>query len=113
MDLIVWVDIDNPNWYKIHLTESDIELFLEGKSMGKVTLNETLLVPKKSRGVQPMSVHTSVGELDALLGNVFSLLFKQQFEVTGKGYVKGRALFVIRKVDAGFRHSLKREDLGF
>jgi len=113
IDLNVWVDVENPNWYRIRLTESNIQLFFEGKNLGTVTLNEKLTVPKKSRAVQPMSVHTDMSDIDALLGNVFSLLFKQRFEVIGKGYVKGRACFVVRKVDAGFTHYLTREDLGF
>ena len=112
MDLTIWVDIENPNWYKVHLTETEIEVFLEGKSLGNITLNETLIVPKKSRSVQPMAIHSSISSLDALLGNIFTLLFKEKFEVVGRGYVKGRAFFIVRKVDAGFRHFLTREDLG-
>jgi LEA14-like dessication related protein len=112
LDLTIWVDIENPNWYKVHLTQTEIEVFLEGKSLGTITLKETLTVPKKSRSVHPMAIHSSISSLDALLGNIFTLLFKEKFEVTGKGYVKGRAFFVVRKVDAGFRHFLTREDLG-
>ena len=112
LDLHVWIDIENPNWYKIHLTESDIEVFLEGKSLGSITLNQALTIPRKSRSTQPLAIHSSMNSIDALLGNVFTLMFKEKFEVTGRGFVKGKAFFVVRKVDAGFRQFITREDLG-
>jgi LEA14-like dessication related protein len=112
LDVMVWLDIENPNWYGIRLKESDVEIFLEGKSLGTVQLTSTVSVPKKSRSVQPMSFHSPITSIDQLLGNVFSLLFKQKFEVTGKGYVTGKAFFVVRRVDAAFRYEITREHLG-
>jgi len=113
IDLNVMLDIENPNWYKIHMTESDIQVFLDGKSTGQVSLLEKMTVPKNSRSVQAMSIHTSLGDLEMLLGDIFTLLFKQEFEVTGTGFVKGRVFFVARKVPVTFTHKVTREDLGF
>ncbi|MFN9800011.1 MAG: hypothetical protein ACK54P_08350, partial [Bacteroidota bacterium] len=76
------------------------------------TLNQALTIPRKSRSTQPLAIHSSMNSIDALLGNVFTLMFKEKFEVTGRGFVKGKAFFVVRKVDAGFRQFITREDLG-
>lgn len=113
LDLLVYLEVENPNWYTVRLTESDIQLFLEGQPLGTVSLREPMILPRKSRSVQPMSIHASTGSLDRLLGRLFSLIFQQTFEVTGKGYVRGKAFLVMRKVDVSFTHRLERKDLGF
>jgi len=51
----VWLRIKNPNSYKVVLTESNIDLYLEGKHMGQVQLLENMVVPKKSLSTQVMN----------------------------------------------------------
>lgn len=113
IDMDVFLEISNPNGYKVELTDSDVVLFLEGSPVGKVTLMEPLTVPKKSVSVQPMRIHTTYSSLDALLGNALALMFKSEFSVEGRGYVTGKVLFVSRKVEVGFSEKIDRSLLGF
>jgi len=39
-------------------------------------------------------------------------LFKENFVLEAKGHVKGKALFVAKKVDVNFKEVLTREELG-
>ena len=113
IEMEVYLEISNPNRYKVQLTDSDVDLFLEGAPVGKVHLLEPLVVPGKSISVQMMKINTSYNSLDALLGNVFSLMMKKEFDVEGKGFVTGKIMFVSRKVDVGFKETIDRKALGF
>ncbi|MDZ4750286.1 MAG: LEA type 2 family protein [Flavobacteriales bacterium] len=108
----VWLRIKNPNSYKVVLTESNIDLYLEGKHMGQVQLLENMVVPKKSLSTQVMKVEVTYDNMEDLLGNVLMFLFKENFVLEAKGHVKGKALFVAKKVDVNFKEVLTREELG-
>lgn len=109
----VYLSISNPNPYKLKLTESSIDLVLDGKSLGQVVLEAPMEIPAKSVSTQVMKVNTGIGDISSLLGNVLDLFFKSEFVLEGKGYVKGKVLFVSRKVPVSFKHALSKKDLGF
>lgn len=111
MQAEVDLQLDNPNWYKVVLTGSQVELFLDGKPLGTVQLQERMIVPRKSITTQTMKVEADYDQLKDLLAHVLRLVFKRDFVLEGKGYVKGRALFVARKVPVQFREQIAREDL--
>lgn len=108
----VWLKIKNPNAYKVVLTDSDIDLYFEGKLLGKVQLVEKMEVPKKSLSTQVMKVEVDYDNMEDLMGNILAFLFKENFVLEAKGYVKGKALFVAKKVDINFKETLTREELG-
>ena len=108
----VWLKIKNPNAYKVVLTDSDIDLYFEGKLLGKVQLVENMEVPKKSLSTQVMKVEVGFDNMEELMGNILTFLFKDNFVLEAKGYVKGKALFVAKKVDINFKETLTKEELG-
>jgi LEA14-like dessication related protein len=109
----VYLSISNPNWYKVTLTESHINLFFEGKPLGEVELQEPLEIPKQAVSTQVLKVQADMDNVQDLLGNVLQMLFKSEFKLEAKGYVQGKALFVAKKVPVEFKETLSREDLGF
>ncbi len=108
----VWLKIKNPNAYKVVLTDSDVDLYFEGNHLGKVQLVENMVVPKKSLSTQIMKVEVEYNNMETLMGNVFTLLFKENFLLEAKGQVTGKALFVSKKVAIDFKDTLTREELG-
>jgi len=112
IEMEVYMEIDNPNAYKLRLTYSDVDLFLEGKSVGKVRLLEPVIVPKKSISVQMIKTNTSFSSLGSLLGNNLGILLKKEFEIEGKGVVTGKILFLSKKVPIGFKEKVDRKSLG-
>jgi LEA14-like dessication related protein len=108
----VWLKIKNPNAYKVVLTDSDVDLYFEGNHLGKVQLVENMVVPKKSLSTQIMKVEVEYNNMETLMGNFFTLLFKENFLLEAKGQVTGKALFVSKKVAIDFKDTLTREELG-
>ena len=108
----VWLKIKNPNAYKVVLTDSDVDLYFEGNHLGKVQLVENMVVPKKSLSTQIMKVEVEYNNMETLMGNIFTLLFKENFLLEAKGQETGKALFVSKKVAIDFKDTLTREELG-
>ena len=113
LDAEIYMTIENPNWYKIKLTESHVSLYFEGKPLGEVLLAEPIVIPKKSVSTQIMKVHGDYDDLQGLFGNVLALIFKQSFQLEAKGYIQGKAMFVPKKVDINFQQAMSKKDLGF
>lgn len=91
--------INNPNWYAVTLTQSDIDVFVNQRDMGKVNLVEKIKLPSKTTTTYTITLQ---GEYEAVsndfLGNLLGLLIAPEAEFKAKGFVKGRALLIGREV---------------
>jgi LEA14-like dessication related protein len=112
-DCEVFVTVYNPNGYKITLTDSYVDLFFEGKPLGHVQLTDNIVIPKLSQTTVKMKCIADSENLQAILGNVLALLFKTEFVLEGKGYIKGKAMFISKKVPIDFSEKLSKKDIGF
>lgn len=91
--------IENPNWYKVKLTKSAIDLEVNGADIGQMELGEKLTIPKKSKSVQTVTIEADYEELQTnFLQNFLTLLFNPKVKFKAEGYMKGRALFIGKKV---------------
>lgn len=108
----VFFQVNNPNWYKLKMTDARIDLLLEGNKIAEVVLAEPLVIPKKMVSTLSMKIKSEKLDLQAILNNAFTLLFKSEYELQGIGYVQGKAMFVGRKVPVEFKEKLNKEDLG-
>lgn len=109
----VQISITNPNWYKITLKECHIDFMFEGKPLGSAELMSEVTIPKKTTSTQTFNIKANPDQLQAIMGNAISLLFKSEYALEGKGYVKGKALLVSKNFPVEFKEILTKEDLGF
>ncbi len=109
----IYLQINNPNWYKVKLTQSHVMLYLDGKEIGEVQLMERMIIPKKAVSTQVMKVEANYEDMQNVLGNFLSLIFQNEFVLEGKGYVKGKAFFIARKVPVEFKEILTKKEMGF
>jgi LEA14-like dessication related protein len=112
-DCEITMTVKNPNGYKISLTESAVELFFEGKFLGNVELTEQLVLPKRSLSTVKLKCLADYESLQSVMGNFITILFKSEYVMEGKGYVRGRALLVSKKFPVEFKERITRDDLGF
>lgn len=106
--------IFNPNGYKIKLADSDIDLFLNGKKLGKMHLREPLMIPKKDTTVQVLHVTADYSQAErSFLGNSLALLLSRSVTLEAKGYVKGKVMGVGRKVPVDVKEEISTEDIKF
>lgn len=112
MSAAITVSINNPNWYKLTVRDSEVDLYFEGQKIATVVVDKNLVIPKKQVSTQTFMVNASSGDMQAILGNALSLFFKSEFVFEGKGYIDGKALFIGRRVPVEFKQKLTKTDLG-
>ena len=92
--------INNPNWYRVVLLESDVDVFINGKEVGKLQLKEKVILANKTSSTRTIIMTGDYNDMSSgFLDNLLTLLFANtaKFEVIGT--MKGRALMISRKVD--------------
>jgi hypothetical protein len=67
--------------------------------VGQMQLGEKLTIPKNSKTTQTVTIEADYEELETnFLQNFLTLLFNPKVHMKAEGYMKGRALFVGKKV---------------
>lgn len=92
--------INNPNWFRVVLLESDVDVFINGKEVGKLQLKEKVILANKTSNTRTIVMTGDYDEISSgFLDNLLTLLFSNtaKFEVIGT--MKGRALLISREVD--------------
>lgn len=106
--------VDNPNWYKIKIIKSDLDLLLNSKDIGTLELAKKVVVPKKSKSVQKISIYTDYDDLkENFLKNVLTLLFARKTEFQATGYVKAKGLFIAKKIPVDVKQEIDLSDFEF
>ena len=96
------IGLENPNPYKITLYESDLELRIDGNVAGTLTLAEPVVLGPKSAQVYDVKVFTNITDVEGLLGNALSLMFKDEIVLEASGYVQAKGLGVKKMVPFSF-----------
>ncbi len=105
--------VDNPNWYKVKLKKSELNVFVNGSDLGIMTLAEPITLPKYSQTVQTLTVFGNYEELqNNFLKNMLSLLFNSKVDLEAKGYVKGKIFLFPKKVPVEIKEQIDLKDIG-
>ncbi len=106
---VLRIGLENPNPYKITLFESDLELRIDGNVAGSLTLAEPVVLAPKSSKVYDVKVYTNITDVEGLLGNALSLMFKDEIELQASGYVQAKGLGVKKKVPLSFTKPISKK----
>lgn len=105
--------IENPNWFNITMKETKVDVYVEGSFFGTIDQYEKIVVPKKSKATYKLRMKANRDALDNLLGSALKLFFVNELKLEAKGYAKGRALFIGKKIDIQVVDAITKEELGF
>ncbi len=93
----ITVTLDNPNAFRIHVVDPNVDLFLNDIYIGKATLDSSLVLEKRIAKDYPVPMHASFdGHGAQALGAMLSAALSGKATLTAKGSVVGRA-FLLRK----------------
>jgi LEA14-like dessication related protein len=99
VEVSVTLQLDNPNWYAVTLTQSEIDIFVNKKGMGKVHLVEKVKLESKSKSTKIIKLKAGAEDLSGnFLENLLSLLFAKNADFQAVGIVKGKALLIGREI---------------
>ncbi len=106
---VLRIGLENPNPYKITLFESDLELRIDGNLAGSLALAEPVVLASKSSKVYDVKVYTNITDVEGLLGNALSLMFKDEIELQASGYVQAKGLGVKKMVPLSFSKPISKK----
>jgi len=107
-NILVGIEVKNPNNYKIKIKKIEADLLVNGKKVGKIALNKKVVLPKKSDQVQDFAVNT---QLSNLLSAVPALLFGGDVNLQLKGYIKGKIFILSKKFPMEAEKQISAKDL--
>ncbi|HEY9082201.1 MAG TPA: LEA type 2 family protein [Vicingaceae bacterium] len=106
--LVAYMQIHNPNNYKIAITEADMELFVKGEKIGNAKLDNTIVLPKNSNEVYEALVFTPMSEMQTnAIPTILSVIGQPTVPVHVKGYVKGKVKGVAKKIPVEFTDNVR------
>ncbi len=97
--------IENPNGYRIKAVDPDVELFLNGKYIGKGMLDSALVLDKRSKRSYSIPLHAEF-EGGSLLAMILSGALAGDMQLQAKGTVSGRAGFLRKRFPFELTESL-------
>ncbi|MEM9023650.1 MAG: LEA type 2 family protein [Bacteroidota bacterium] len=92
IEVEVAIPVTNPNRYKISIVDSDLNINLNGKDMGKARFPNKITVPAKSDGVQRFTIEADYDQsMKGGLGSLLSLLGNKDMQLHLTGDIKAKA----------------------
>ena len=109
LKLSLSVKIENPNWFKIKAKGGEIDVKLGGNSLGKFSLIDEVILPKKSDGIVRVRIESKFKSLlgGGIIGIMSMFRSGGETEIELKGYIKARALGVVKKIPISSKENLK------
>lgn len=100
VELDLWLHIDNPNSFKIEITETDLDAYFDTLKIGKAALMEPFEIPAKANGEFHCPIHAEFDKSFAgKLGAFVKIALSGPISIRIKGDIIGKALLMTRKME--------------
>ncbi|OFY97767.1 MAG: hypothetical protein A3K10_11025 [Bacteroidetes bacterium RIFCSPLOWO2_12_FULL_31_6] len=108
IDVEVEIQINNPNRFDISLEDAELVLFIKSKKIGLATINEKIVLLKKSNDIHRFTIQTNIKELSSeTIPLLLGLLTKSTIEFGVQGTINAKAKGVIKKIPIDFKNNIK------
>jgi LEA14-like dessication related protein len=83
----------NPNGYPLVLKHADVDVYINNKYTGKVTLDSTITIPRKDTFLLPVTINVA---LNGAFNNALQLLMKKEVLIKLQGSARaGRGITLV------------------
>lgn len=106
----VGLKIHNPNSYRIKIKKSDLEGFLNGKSVGKVNITNRIVLAANSEKSYTMSFSADVTQL---MMSLPVLMITKTAVLNVKGYITAKVFIFRKKVPVDMKEHFSPDDIQF
>jgi LEA14-like dessication related protein len=90
------VEVKNPNFYKVAIKSTDLQVFLDDKELGNIELLDKVLFKKKTTDTYALKLKMKLA--DGALFTILRNVFKKEVTLTFKGKIKGAALGIPKSI---------------
>lgn len=97
--------VTNPNGYRIKVTSTDAEVYLDGRKAGDASLKRHIVVPSNFEGEIEAKIHTDFeGGGLRLLPIIIGASVNRGVDLRVKGDLRARSFLIGRSFDFDYRH---------
>jgi LEA14-like dessication related protein len=107
VNLNLKVPISNPNGYKIKIKSMDLDLKINGNYIGKMTIADVIVIPRKSEEVQEFPVEIIVRNPLASMAIMYKLRNAKSFEMELNGTIKVKAFLNSKTIKVSEKQRVK------
>jgi LEA14-like dessication related protein len=102
--------VDNPNTFNIKVKKSTLDIYLNGKYVGKTSLDDKIVLKKNKEDVYFVVLNANTREImKAAMGSIGGLL-KGEATIGLKGKVKGSVYGITKSVDIDMAEKINLKD---
>ncbi len=90
------VPVENPNRYRVRVTEADLDIFYDGINLGNIANPRNIAIPGRSSGVYSLTGTLYLESLTGGSSSLMSIFFQKSADIEIKGSLKMRAFLYSR-----------------
>jgi LEA14-like dessication related protein len=90
------VEVKNPNFYRVAIKSTDLQVFLDDKELGNIELLDKVLFKKKTTDTYALKLKMKLA--DGALFTILRNVFKKEVTLTFKGKIKGAAMGIPKSI---------------
>ncbi len=102
------MQVKNPNKYTIKIKRIEADMLVNGKNIGKMTLDKKIVLRRQSDQVQSFAVNT---QLTNLISAMPSVLFGGTITLQLKGFIYGKVFLFSKKFPLDEEEKISAKDL--
>ncbi|TAH24317.1 MAG: hypothetical protein EAZ07_09855 [Cytophagales bacterium] len=107
VQILVELEIENPNGYNIVLKSQDIQTMINGKDIGLIQIKEPIKLPRKSVAIYQ---YTLIPDAQKIVGVMPSVFMKGTAEISMIGNIKVKAGVIPKKINIDWKKKIAMSD---
>lgn len=105
------IPIHNPNFYSVKVTDINAKAYVDNKVVGKIVNHEKLKISSKSKKNHHLTFIVDVTDIFPSVSSILKIISQGEVEVSIKGEMKARSLWVNKIIDFEKSKKISPEDL--
>lgn len=90
--ITLFVKINNPNFYKIQIVESDIDIYMNGSHLGLITSDQNIELPANKETTVELPIEVNILDLVLNVPNIWKLFKANEATFKLEGTIVGKVL---------------------
>lgn len=108
ISLVVSVTVDNPNWFDINVTNTNLDFYLNGVNYGKAVLTEHIKINSGGEASYDLPMKVQYGNaLGAGISTLFGLISKKEQKIKVEGTIEAKSFLVKRTLPLSLEKTIK------
>ncbi len=95
----VRVPVNNPTIHRIKITDMDLKVYLNGNYLGKLVVDEKIVIKGKERKVYQLPVKVRLNNILGATFTIMNLKKGQQVDVRFEGVVTAKSYMIKKKIE--------------